>query len=111
MVTARGVEDAVGIRSALAALPEDALFQPRFRVLFDARGLEISPTIAEVRAMVKEVTDRQEQLRGRIAVVVEPGPLYDLAELGARLARDQGSEARCFGSPDAARDWLAERNG
>ena len=96
--------------SMLEEVSGDPRHDPRFKVLVDVRGIDYSPSVAEVRQLAEALVERRESFSKGMAVIVDPGPHYDLAELCSRLAKSQGFTLACFGTEPLARDWCS-RNG
>ena len=93
--------------SMLEQVRGDPRHEPRFKVLVDARGIDYSPSVAEVRKLAGALGECRDGFAGRMAAVLDPGPHYDLAELCARFAKDQGFTLACFGAVQLALEWFS----
>jgi hypothetical protein len=84
----------------------DPRHQKQFRVLVDAREVDYSPSIAELRQIATALAERHDSFSGRIALVLDPGPTFDLGELCSRLAQAEGFTLACFGAVQLALEWF-----
>ena len=110
MVRAEGPSSYEQIISALEALRTDPGYDSRFKILVDAREIDYSASMPEVRQMVAALGASKASFSRSLAVVIEPGPQFDLAELFARLAAGEGFTLSCFGAMQPALDWCSSRD-
>lgn len=106
-VTAEGPVDLRASAQAVAALADDPLFRPHFRVLVDLRRMVYRPTPLELAGLASVLADRRQDYQNKVAVLTTDA-IAALAALACIFAEVAGFPLRAFTSESAARQWLNE---
>jgi hypothetical protein len=79
-----------------------------YGLLFDARRMVGTPTVADVRPISDMTTPKADRAVGPIAIVVTSATLYRTACAYAVLARSRGGLVEVFRDLGAAEEWLGD---
>lgn len=96
----------------LAQTMESVLAHPDFTpgrdVVFDARGNDINPNLAEIKSMLATLHAMSSEFSGRWAIVVSDALRYGLARMASSLGSPLGMSMGVFHSLAEAQVWLQE---
>ena len=99
-----GAELMAGLRDLL----DDPKFDAGYGILIDLAGVELSPTIAELRDVALAVRANSVGTGARRAMVTSSTVFFELAQLFARLTSGSASKYRAFKSREEAEEWLGK---
>ena len=75
-------------------------------MLIDARAVEFTPSAHEIEQFARQLGRFKEDVRGRVAVLVEGSLEFGLARMTCSVAEANGFPMRPFTDLEEARAWL-----
>lgn len=96
----------------LAQTMESVLAHPEFvrgsDVVFDVRGSDINPNLANIKNMLATLHALSSEFSGVWAIVVSDSLRYGLARMASSLGAPLGMKMNAFHSLEEAHEWLLE---
>lgn len=100
---------AEAIKSKISELAETPELSEASKTLVDLRNAECRLTAADIYDICRILAYPKPAIPStlRLAVVVPPGPQFDLATFFETCAENRNLTTRAFSDPESAIDWLA----